>query len=71
MTGFQLSLGGLSAEIKNLQSETLSLNVKLANRTELEGTLMQFTDSLNVTNDVIKYVFFCISFFVLLVCYTF
>jgi hypothetical protein len=44
MTGFQLNLGGLSAEIKQLQTETLTLNVKLANRRELESTLVQFTD---------------------------
>jgi hypothetical protein len=47
MTGFQLNLGGLSAEIKQLQTETLTLNVKLANRRELESTLVQFTDRYN------------------------
>ena len=47
LRGFQDHLGGLSSEIKQLQGDTLSLNIKLSNRREAEASIVKFVDSLN------------------------
>eukprot|EP00455_Lapot_gusevi_P024778 TRINITY_DN2586_c0_g1_i3.p1 TRINITY_DN2586_c0_g1~~TRINITY_DN2586_c0_g1_i3.p1 ORF type:complete len:835 (-),score=226.32 TRINITY_DN2586_c0_g1_i3:20-2524(-) len=48
LVGFQHHLGSLSSELKNLQNDTLSLNVKLQNRKSVESTVSNLLDNLNV-----------------------
>lgn len=43
--GFQADLGEISAEIKHLQSDSLSMSIKLKNRRETETILHRFLDN--------------------------
>lgn len=43
--GFQADLGEISAEIKHLQSDSLSMSIRLKNRREAESMLHRFLDN--------------------------
>lgn len=43
--GFQADLGEISAEIKHLQSDSLSMSIRLKNRREAEGILHKFLEN--------------------------
>ena len=43
--GFQADLGEISAEIKHLQSDSLSMSIRLKNRREAETILHRFLDN--------------------------
>ena len=49
LRGFQGDLANISAQIKFLQDESLSMNVKLRNRKAAETQLSGFIDNLGVT----------------------
>ncbi|XXQ30056.1 Vacuolar protein sorting-associated protein [Plasmodiophora brassicae] len=54
LKGFQESLGGISADIKTLQTKSLSMNVKLKNRREAEKKLSQYIQAVVVSPTLVK-----------------
>ena len=54
LLGFQADLGGISDEIKHLQSESLSLNVKLRNRRTVEDGLRDFLEHIVMPPDMVE-----------------
>jgi hypothetical protein len=46
--GFQADLGEISAEIKNLQDDSLTMSIKLKNRREVEELLHKFVESSSI-----------------------
>uniref|UniRef100_A0A7S2BKB8 Vacuolar protein sorting-associated protein 52 homolog n=2 Tax=Octactis speculum TaxID=3111310 RepID=A0A7S2BKB8_9STRA len=54
LLGFQADLGVISDEIKHLQSDSLSMNVKLRNRRAVEVNLKNFVDCLVLGPDLIE-----------------
>eukprot|EP00736_Rhodelphis_marinus_P002709 Rmarinus@m.14902 len=54
LSGFQHSLGNISSEIKNLQEESMSMNIKLKNRREAEKKLCEFTDQAVLPEDLFR-----------------
>lgn len=51
LQGFQADLGGISEEIKHLQDESLSMNIKLKNRRGAEGKLDKFLKNASLSPD--------------------
>ena len=51
LQGFQSDLGGISDEIKYLQDQSLTMNVKLRNRRAAEERLHKFVEYVAVTSD--------------------
>jgi vacuolar protein sorting-associated protein 52 len=49
---FQVDIGGIGAEIRDLQNECLSHQIKLDNRKRLESELGQFIDGINVAGSL-------------------
>eukprot|EP00742_Colponemidia_sp_Colp-10_P005738 GILJ01006133.1.p1 GENE.GILJ01006133.1~~GILJ01006133.1.p1 ORF type:complete len:595 (+),score=118.62 GILJ01006133.1:511-2295(+) len=54
LSGFQADLGDISSEIKTLQEESLSMNVRLTNRKETETRLGGFLEQLVVPPNLIQ-----------------
>ena len=54
LLGFQADLGGISDEIKHLQSESLSMNVKLRNRRTVEDGLRDFLEHIVMPPDMVE-----------------
>lgn len=54
LLGFQADLGGISDEIKHLQSESLSMNVKLRNRRAVETELCGFLENIVMPPDMVE-----------------
>eukprot|EP00164_Ancoracysta_twista_P004504 GFYU01006071.1.p1 GENE.GFYU01006071.1~~GFYU01006071.1.p1 ORF type:complete len:684 (-),score=185.98 GFYU01006071.1:62-2113(-) len=52
--GFQADLGNISSEIKHLQDESLSMNVKLRNRKAVETNLADFIEDMIIAPELIK-----------------
>ena len=50
LSGFQAGLGGISAEIRNLQARSVALNIKLTNRKELSAQLQRAVDDMVVSS---------------------
>jgi hypothetical protein len=53
LMGFQADLGGISDEIRHLQDESLSMNIRLKNRRAAEGYLHDFLDLASVDASLI------------------
>jgi len=53
LQGFQSDLGGISDEIKHLQDESLSMNVKLKNRRDVEKELFTVLKNVVVSDELI------------------
>ena len=53
---FQRDLGSISSEIQNLQSQSISMNVKLKNRQSVRGELSQFVDEMAVPEEMIQHI---------------
>lgn len=53
LQGFRSNLGGISQEIKNLQNDSLAMNVKLANRRAVHGRISTFLEKVAVSEDMI------------------
>ena len=56
LDGFQRDLGSISSEIQNLQSQSISMNVKLKNRQSVRGELSQFVDEMAVPEQMIQHI---------------
>jgi len=54
LTGFQEDLGSISAEIQTLQTQSLSMNIKLRNRKTLQAFLGNFLDEVTVPPNLIQ-----------------
>ncbi|RQM23794.1 hypothetical protein B5M09_006499, partial [Aphanomyces astaci] len=54
LLGFQADLGGISDEIRNLQNESIGMNVKLRNRREAEEKLRLFLDQVYIPPTLIE-----------------
>lgn len=54
LRGFQSDLGNISAQIKYLQDESLSMNVKLRNRKEAEAQLSTFIHQIVIAPELIQ-----------------
>ncbi len=54
LLAFQADLGGISEEIRHLQDESLSMNVKLKNRRAVEGVLHEFLDRASLDADLLE-----------------
>ncbi|CAK4089947.1 unnamed protein product [Aphanomyces euteiches] len=54
LLGFQADLGGISDEIRNLQNESIEMNVKLRNRREAEEKLRIFLDQVYIPPTLIE-----------------
>ncbi|KAF0695048.1 Aste57867_14106 [Aphanomyces stellatus] len=54
LLGFQADLGGVSDEIRNLQNESMEMNVKLKNRREAEEKLRLFLDQVYIPPTLIE-----------------
>ena len=53
LQGFRSNLGGISQEIKNLQNDSLTMNIKLNNRRGVHARLTTFLDKVAVSEDMI------------------
>eukprot|EP00753_Platysulcus_tardus_P019193 PLAT7068.2.p1 GENE.PLAT7068.2~~PLAT7068.2.p1 ORF type:complete len:697 (-),score=327.43 PLAT7068.2:62-2080(-) len=51
---FQTALGGISAEIKQLQEQSMTMNIKLRNRKAVEAKVSMFVDKIVVKEELIK-----------------
>uniref|UniRef100_M4B2I0 Vacuolar protein sorting-associated protein 52 A n=1 Tax=Hyaloperonospora arabidopsidis (strain Emoy2) TaxID=559515 RepID=M4B2I0_HYAAE len=54
LLGFQVDLGGISDEIRQLQDESMDMNVKLTNRQATEEKLQLYLDQVALTPSLIK-----------------
>ncbi|RHY28847.1 hypothetical protein DYB32_008264, partial [Aphanomyces invadans] len=54
LLGFQADLGGISDEIRNLQNESIDMNIKLKNRREAEEKLRLFLDQVYIPPTLIE-----------------
>jgi len=54
LLGFQADLGGISEEIKHLQDQSVSMNVKLRNRRAAEEKVFKFLEQIVVPPDLAK-----------------
>jgi vacuolar protein sorting-associated protein 52 len=54
LLGFQADLGGISDEIRQLQDESIGMNVKLKNRKETEDQLKQYLDNVVLAPSLVK-----------------
>jgi hypothetical protein len=54
LVGFRSNLGGISEEIKHLQNESLTMNVKLGNRRAVHARVATFLDKVAVTEEMIN-----------------
>lgn len=52
LLGFQTDLGGISEEIKHLQDESLSMNIRLKNRRAAEELIHKFVDQTAVNPEM-------------------
>ncbi len=52
LMGFQADLGGISEEIRHLQDESLSMNIRLKNRRAAETLLKEFLDKASINADL-------------------
>jgi vacuolar protein sorting-associated protein 52 len=57
LRGFQEQLGSISGEIKNLQGQSLSMNIKLKNRKNAKGQLNDFIDAVVIPPDFINSIY--------------
>jgi hypothetical protein len=53
LQGFRSNLGGISQEIKSLQSDSITMNVKLDNRRAVHARLTTFLDKVAVSEEMI------------------
>lgn len=54
--GFQADLGGISEEIKHLQDESLSMNIRLKNRRAAEELLHKFVEHTAMDPELVQYI---------------
>ena len=55
--GFHTDLSAVSEEIRDLQTQSLSLNLQLKNRRKLEGSLGQMVDQMVIPPELTKSIF--------------
>jgi len=60
---FQSSIGSISGEIKTLQEQSLSKNIKLKNREKADNELKKMIENLTIPQELHKYVhtYICIA----------
>lgn len=53
LSGFQTHLGSISSEIKSLQEESLSMNMKIKNRKQTLDEVSDFVDNIALPKDFV------------------